>query len=104
MLIIMGSLTTCDPGDIFETIKECKKNKIRCSIIGLAAELHICKKICQETEGIYSVILDEVHLNDLCQKVAFPLPNSDSGAQTLMRLGFPQHKICKSDEVSMCMW
>jgi len=103
VLIIMGSLTTCDPGDIFETIKECKKNKVRCSIIGLAAEIHICKKICAETEGVYSIILDELHLHDLCQKVAFPLPNSDAGAQTLMRMGFPQHKICKPDEVSMCM-
>ena len=74
----MGSLTTCDPGDIFATIRECKKYKIRCSIIGLSAEVHICKKICSELEGIYSVILDELHLNDLFQRVAFPLPNSVS--------------------------
>ncbi len=78
VLIIMGSLTTCDPGDIFETINECKKNKVRCSIIGLAAEIQICKKICSETQGIYSIILDELHLHDLMQKVAFPLPNSVS--------------------------
>ena len=74
----MGALNTCDPGDIFETIKECKKQKLRVSIIGLAAEVHICKKICTETEGVYSVILDEVHLHDLIQKIAFPLPNSVS--------------------------
>ena len=77
-MLIMGSLTTCDPGDIFVTIKECKKNKVRCSIVGLAAEVHICKKICTDTEGIYSVILDEVHLHDIFQKIAFPLPNSVS--------------------------
>jgi transcription initiation factor TFIIH subunit 2 len=103
VLIVMGSLTTCDPSDIYETIKECKKFNIRCSIIGLAAEVHICKKICQELEGIYAIILDELHLLDLFQKVAFPLPNSDTGAQTLMRMGFPQHKICSPDEPSMCM-
>ncbi len=78
MLLIIGSLTTCDPTDIFATIRECKKAKIRCSIIGLAAEVHICKKICAELEGIYAVILDEVHFNDLFQRVAFPLPNSVS--------------------------
>ena len=72
----MGSLTTCDPSDIFSTIKECKKLKIRCSIIGLSAETFVCRKICTELEGIYSVILDELHLHDLFQKVAFPLPNS----------------------------
>ena len=76
VLIIMGSLTTCDPGDIFETIKECKKIKIRCSVIGLSAEVHICKKLCADTQGIYSVILDELHLHNLFQKIAFPLPNS----------------------------
>ncbi|CAF0717903.1 unnamed protein product [Brachionus calyciflorus] len=103
ILIIMGSLTSCDPGDIFATIKECKKYKIRCSIIALSAEVHICKKICSELEGIFSVILNETHLTDLFQRVAFPLPNSDSGAQTLMRMGFPQHKILKPDEVSMCL-
>lgn len=72
----MGSLTSCDPGDIFETINECKKLKLRTSIIGLAAEVYICRTICQETEGFYAVILDELHLHDLLQKVAFPLPNS----------------------------
>lgn len=44
VLIVMGSLTTCDPSDIYATIDDCKKYKIRCSIIGLAAEVHICKK------------------------------------------------------------
>ncbi len=100
----MGSLTTCDPGDIHEIINECKKNKVRCSIIGLAAEVYICKKLSLETEGVYSVILDEIHLHDLLQKAAFPLPNSDSGPQTLIRMGFPQHTICNQDEASMCMW
>ena len=75
-LLILGSLNTCDPGDILSTIAECKRLRIRASIIGLSAEVHICRKICTELEGIYSVILDETHLNDLFQKVAFPLPNS----------------------------
>ncbi|KAG1661244.1 General transcription factor IIH subunit 2 [Nymphon striatum] len=51
ILIIFGSLTTCDPGDIEETIGDLKKNNIRCSIIGLAAELRICKHICHVTKG-----------------------------------------------------
>lgn len=74
--MILGSLTTCDPGDIFETVAQCKNLKLRTSIIGLAAEVHVCKHICEETEGVYSVILDEMHLLDLLQKIAFPLPNS----------------------------
>jgi transcription initiation factor TFIIH subunit 2 len=99
----MGSLNTCDPGDIFNTVNESKQLKVRCSVIGLAAEVHICKQMSTETKGLYSVILDEVHLHDVLQKIAFPLPNSDSGTQTLIKMGFPQHKVNKPDEISMCL-
>ncbi len=92
MLLILGSLSTCDPGDIFETIAECKKLKLRTSIIGLAAEVHICKEISQETEGVYSVILDELHLHDLLQKIAFPLPNSVIAYFVLFDMTWPTFK------------
>jgi hypothetical protein len=41
-----SSLSTCDPGDhggIFTVIDEAIKNKIRISVICLAAELYICR-------------------------------------------------------------
>lgn len=60
VLILYSALSTCDPGDIMETVQKCKTSKIRCSVIGLSAELYICKYLCQETGGIYSVALDEV--------------------------------------------
>lgn len=59
-LILYSSLSTCDPGDIMETIQKCKKDKIRCSVIGLSAEIFICKHICEETGGSYFVALDQV--------------------------------------------
>ena len=34
ILLLMGSLTTCDPGDIQETINNLKSQSIRCSVIG----------------------------------------------------------------------
>ncbi|XP_050112299.1 general transcription factor IIH subunit 2-like isoform X3 [Malus sylvestris] len=60
MLILYSALSTCDPGDILETIQKCKKSKIRCSVIGLSAENSICKNLCQETGGLYYIPLDEV--------------------------------------------
>ena len=45
MVVIMGSLTTCDPGDIETTIQECKKLNMRCSVISLAAEVRRFKMI-----------------------------------------------------------
>lgn len=60
VLVLYSALNTCDPGDIMETVKKCKKDKIRCSVIGLAAEIFICKHLCEETGGSYTVALDEV--------------------------------------------
>ncbi|PHT32092.1 hypothetical protein CQW23_28429 [Capsicum baccatum] len=60
VLILYSALSTCDLGDILETIQKCKASKLRCSVIGLFAELYICKHLCQETSGMYFVALDEV--------------------------------------------
>jgi hypothetical protein len=37
----MGSLTTCDPGDITVTLASCKALNVRCSVISLAAEVRL---------------------------------------------------------------
>lgn len=60
VLILYSGLSTCDPGDLMGTIQKCKQSKIRCSVIGLSAEIFVCKHLCQETGGSYSVALDEV--------------------------------------------
>jgi transcription initiation factor TFIIH subunit 2 len=39
LLILYSSLSTCDPGDVFEAIRECKQSKLRVSVICLAAEV-----------------------------------------------------------------
>ena len=40
----MGSLTTCDPGDINKTLEEAVNMKIKCSVINLSAEVRWFKK------------------------------------------------------------
>ena len=88
---MLGSLTSCDPGNIFKVIevrrvgggigglmgvwahgwggqvvfwvhyvhsppfsffKELKSSSIRCSVVGLAAEVRLCKSISQTTQGM----------------------------------------------------
>lgn len=61
ILILYSALNTCDPGDILEAIQECKAANIRCSVIGLCAEIYICKTLCEKTAGIYSVAMNEVY-------------------------------------------
>lgn len=52
VVIIFGALTTCDPGNIYETIENLKKENVRVSVVGLAAEVQICKVLCRETKGM----------------------------------------------------
>ena len=47
----MGSLTTCDPADIQSTITSLTQNAVKCSVIGLAAEVRICKELSTKTSG-----------------------------------------------------
>ncbi|PWA44561.1 general transcription factor II H2 [Artemisia annua] len=91
VIILYSALSTCDPGDVMETIQKCKTDKIRCSVIGLSAELYICKYLCQETGGLYSVALDEAHLKELILEHAPPPPAiAEFAIANLIRMGFPQ--------------
>lgn len=38
-------MATCDPGNIHDTIKMAKEAQCRISVIGLAAEVYICRQI-----------------------------------------------------------
>ena len=52
VLIVYGALTTVDPGDIMETLAACVRDKIRISVVALAAEMKICRELCDRTGGI----------------------------------------------------
>ncbi|XP_063051164.1 general transcription factor IIH subunit 2 [Engraulis encrasicolus] len=93
VLIIMSSLTTCDPANIYELIKTLKELKIRVSVIGLSAEVRVCTFITRETGGTYNVILDESHFRELLMSHVKPPPASCSSECSLIRMGFPQHII-----------
>lgn len=45
VLVISSSMITCDPGNIYDTMKLLKENSIKVSIISLSAEVFIFKKI-----------------------------------------------------------
>ncbi|KAJ8768819.1 hypothetical protein K2173_023723 [Erythroxylum novogranatense] len=103
VLILYSSLSTCDPGDIMETIQKCKQSKLRCSVIGLAAELFICKHLCQETGGSYSVALDEGHFKELILEHAPPPPAiAEFAIANLIKMGFPQRAAEGSISICSC--
>lgn len=64
ILAIFGSLTTCDPGNIHDTINALVKDNIRVSVVHLAAEVKVFKDVCTRTGGVFSVALNEGHFHD----------------------------------------
>ncbi|XP_034027138.1 general transcription factor IIH subunit 2 [Thalassophryne amazonica] len=107
ILIILSSLTTCDPANIYELIKTLKSQKIRVSVIGLSAEVRVCTVLTRETGGLYHVILDEGHFKDLLMLHIKPPPASCTSECSLIRMGFPQHVIASLNDQdakpSFCM-
>lgn len=93
ILIILSSLTTCDPANIYELIKTLKSLKVRVSVIGLSAEVRVCTVLTRETGGSYHVILDESHFKELLMLHIKPPPASSSSECSLIRMGFPQHTV-----------
>ncbi|KAF9529385.1 Ssl1-like-domain-containing protein [Crepidotus variabilis] len=72
ILILFGSLTTCDPGNIHDTLDTCVQNKIRISIVALAAEMKICRELCDKTAGQFGVAMNEGHFKDLLFELVPP--------------------------------
>jgi transcription initiation factor TFIIH subunit 2 len=87
VLFVMGSLTSCDPGNIFTTVEELSKQSVRVSIIGLAAEVKLCKTIAQQTRGSYSVIMSENHFKDLMIRHCRPPPAKANAEASLIKMG-----------------
>ena len=45
VLFLLAALSTCDPGNVMDAIAAAKQNRVRVSVVGLAAQVHICTTI-----------------------------------------------------------
>jgi transcription initiation factor TFIIH subunit 2 len=107
VLLLYNSISSCDPGDIRQTIENVEKEKIRCSVIGMAAELYILKYLSIKTHGSYFVCMNESHLWDLLENFVTPSAAAieDKTRGTLVHMGFPslktfkEPKICLNDRI-----
>jgi len=113
VVIILGALLTSDPGDIHDTIRACIKDKIRVSIIGLAARMHICTEICSKTnsgdESAYNIAVDEVDYRELFMRITTPpvVRSTDTEAQkrsaaALLMMGFPSRIVEANPTLCAC--
>lgn len=110
VVIIFGALLTSDPGDIHVTIRALVKDRVRVSVVGLAARIAICAEMCAKTNGtgkdnasVYGVAMHEQHFRDLLMSHTTP-PAIRAGEQTsvpsLLMMGFPSRIV--QDQASFC--
>ncbi|OLL23888.1 TFIIH basal transcription factor complex p47 subunit [Neolecta irregularis DAH-3] len=124
ILLIFGSLVSSDPGDIHLTIKDLVTDNIKVRVVGLSAQVAICREICRKTNngddrsftqrvivndiGMYGVCLNELHFKDLLLETTIPPAeqklqgSKKSNGTSLIMMGFPFRIIESSG--SLCAW
>ncbi|KAI6190392.1 GPN-loop GTPase 3 [Aphelenchoides bicaudatus] len=102
IIVIMGSLSSIDPGNIFSTIETLKRNSIRCSIIGLNAEIYVGKKLCQTTGGRYDVVMDEGHYKNIFDEHMRPVILNNDTDSDLIPVCFPTREAVFAPPACSC--
>ncbi|KAJ2354819.1 hypothetical protein GGF43_003045 [Coemansia sp. RSA 2618] len=95
IICVVGSLTTCDPGDIEQTLQALKHAEVRVSMVHLAAEVFVLKRICKETNGVFAVAVDEDDMKDsLFECVPPPAMARARALADMVQMGFPVKANC----------
>ncbi|KAJ1918010.1 hypothetical protein IWQ60_007612 [Tieghemiomyces parasiticus] len=104
VLLVFGSLTSCDPGNIQLTIQAAKAKSVRCSMVHLAAEVRVFRELCTTTGGTFSVAMNEAHFRDLLFETIPPppLPAGQTRAANLILMGFPKKITTTIPTVCAC--
>lgn len=100
VLILLSTLTFCDPGNIHLCIPKLKNQKVRVSAVSYGAEVSVMKKICLETRGSCSVAVSEQHVRELVME-HLPPPEMEV-AKVLIQMGFPQRQTEALPVVCAC--
>ena len=114
VLLIFGSLLSSDPGDIHDSIRALATSHITCTVIGLAAQVAICKTLVDRTNPslptaqTYNVALNEQHYKELLMRATTPptTPHAASNSaaasikSSLLMMGFPSRIV--SPEPTLC--
>lgn len=96
IIVCYGSLSTCDPGDIHSTIESLVTEKIRCSAVGMGAELHILRVLTKKAKGTYVIAMNEEHFRDsLAFHVIPPPTTAKQVSASLIRMGYPMLQRAK---------
>ncbi|KAI1083851.1 TFIIH basal transcription factor complex, subunit SSL1 [Whalleya microplaca] len=108
VLIVYGALMSSDPGDIHDTITSLITDRIRVSVVGLAAQVAICNELVSKTNdgdnSGYSIALHEQHFRDLLLAVTTPpvTRTKEQSNASLLMMGFPSRTLAAGDALNYC--
>lgn len=97
-----------DPGDIHDTIGSLIKDRIRVSVVGIAAQVAICAELCSKTNGGddsgYRIALHEQHFRDLLLELTTPpaTRTEEQSNASLLMMGFPSRTLAEGDTINYC--
>lgn len=98
-LMVFGALLSSDPGDVHQTISALVADKIRVSVVGLAAQVAICRELVARTndgdDSGYGVVLNEQHFRELMMATTTPpvTYSQTESASSLLMMGFPSRTV-----------
>ncbi|KAL6925690.1 hypothetical protein ACO0SA_000291 [Hanseniaspora valbyensis] len=106
VVLLYGSLSSTDPGNIMDTVTVLKEQEVRVAIIGLVAQVNICEKISRITNmsdnSYYNVAMNEQHFSELLMERIKPLPLAEGSEFTLIKMGFPTRIIESTPSFCSC--
>ncbi|KAF3941208.1 hypothetical protein ABW19_dt0203788 [Dactylella cylindrospora] len=108
VLLIFGALSSADPGDIHDTINFLVEDKIQVQVVGLAAQVAVCRELVMKTnngdDSGYGVVLDEVHYRELMMAATTPPVTKTKSTSTpsLLIMGFPSRVVEKYPSLCTC--
>ncbi|KAI9315170.1 Ssl1-like-domain-containing protein [Dichotomocladium elegans] len=103
ILLVFGALTTCDPSNIHDTVALLQRENVRVNIVGLAAEIQICRELSKATKGTYGVVLNEAHYKDLMfEAVPPPATGPNKSRSNLVMMGFPRRQTENQPTFCVC--
>lgn len=97
-----------DPSDIHDTISSLIKDRVRVSVVGIAAQVAICAELCSKTNGGddsgYRIALHEQHFRDLLLELTTPpaTRTEEQSNASLLMMGFPSRTLAEGDTINYC--
>jgi len=103
VVVLYNSISTSDPGNIYSTVDTLKALDIKANILCLAAEVFVCKTVCEMTQGSFNVVLNSAHLVECLQYFSTPpvILSDDTisaakDSTSFILMGFPVRKLSRS--------